>query len=303
MAGHLHSPPPRTDHDADLKDLTRTPFRIVRPPKQTAPFVVASPHSGRMYPRSFLARTQLPFDILRRSEDAFVEQLFSSVVELGAPLIVASFPRAYLDVNRAPTEFDAAMFDAPLPFVVDAASPRVHAGLGVIPRIVREGSEIYDRKLPAAEAITRYTQFYQPYHAGLAALVEETAAAFGVSVVIDCHSMPSAAAVPDIVLGDRYGLSASSILVRTAEEAFERQGFSVARNAPYAGGYTTQRHGHPGRNRHALQIELNRALYMNEEQVVPNAQFPRVKSRLNAALRQLLSIDPARLAPLRHAAE
>ncbi len=286
-----------------LAELARAPFRIARPPNQSAPFVVSSPHSGRTYPKDFLVQSRLAFDVLRRSEDAFVEELFSPVVALGAPLIAAAFPRAYIDVNRAPTEFDAGMFEGPLPFAVDAASPRVHAGLGVIPRIVREGSEIYSRKLAGSEAVARFSMFYQPYHAALTRLIEETATRFGLAIIIDCHSMPSAAAVPDIVLGDRYGVSASSFLVRTAEDAFERQGFSVARNVPYAGGYTTQLHGRPGRNRHALQIEINRALYMDEETVRPNALFPAVRTRLEAALGELLAVDPARLSPLRHAAE
>lgn len=286
-----------------LAELARAPFCILRPADQSAPFVMASPHSGCVYPKSFLAQTRLPFDVLRRSEDAFVDELFAPAVELGAPLIAAAFPRAYLDVNRAPAEFDAGMFDGALPFAVDAASPRVHAGLGVIPRIVREGSDIYGRKLASSEAVARFSMFYRPYHAALGRLIEETATRFGVAIVVDCHSMPSAAAVPDIVLGDRYGVSASPFLVRAAEEAFGRRGFSVARNVPYAGGYTTQLHGRPSRNRHALQIEINRSLYMDEETVRSNASFPAVKARMEAALRELLALDPARLSPVRHAAE
>jgi N-formylglutamate deformylase len=289
--------------DSNLAELARAPFRLLRPACQLVPFVVASPHSGRIYPKRFLAQSRLPFDVLRRSEDAFVEELFSPVVGLGAPLIAARFPRAYLDVNRAPAEFDLGMFEGPLPFAVDAASPRVHAGLGVIPRVVREGAEIYDQKLSTVEASRRLSLFYRPYHAALADLVEQTVSRFGLAVVVDCHSMPSAAAVPDIVLGDRYGVAASPVLVREAEQCFERQGFVVARNVPYAGGYTTQLHGHPNRDRHALQIEVNRALYMDEEAVRPSAGFTKFKLRLEASLRQLFAIDPALLAPLRHAAE
>jgi N-formylglutamate amidohydrolase len=299
--------PPFSDkelrHGGVLADLTRTPFRIRRPSKLLTPFIVASPHSGRVYPKNFLSLSRLSLDVLRRSEDAFVDELFSPALELGAPMVAALFPRAYLDVNRAPTEFDAGMFEGPLPFPVDAASPRVQAGLGVIPRIVREGSEIYARKLTSAEAVARFSMFYRPYHAALSKLIEETAAQFGLAIVIDCHSMPSAAAVPDIVLGDRHGASASPLLVRAAEDAFERQGFSVARNVPYAGGYTTQLHGNPHRNRHALQIEINRSLYMDEEAVRPNASFTAVRTRLEAAMRDLLAIEPLRLAPPRHAAE
>jgi N-formylglutamate amidohydrolase len=291
--------------DEVLAALRREPYRLRRPAVLGTPFVFASPHSGRAYPRSFVAQSRLSFHTLRRSEDAYIEELFLPVVELGAPLIAASFPRAYLDVNRAPAEFDAAMFEGPLPFAVDAGSPRVSAGLGVIPRIVREGAEIYRQKLSAGEASDRLGVFYRPYHAALAQLADETKARFDAAIVIDCHSMPSAAAVPDIVLGDRYGVSASPVLTRAAEEAFAAQGFSVARNVPYAGGYTTQLHGRPGRGSHALQIEINRALYMDEDAIRPSPAFAGFAARLAQGLRALLALDPALLSPrgLRHAAE
>jgi len=291
--------------DSILDELSRAPYRLHCPRVQAIPFVFASPHSGRAYPTSFVAQSRLSFDALRRSEDAFVEELFLSVLDCGAPLIAASFPRAYLDVNRAPAEFDAQMFEGPLPFAVDPSSPRVNAGLGVIPRVVREGAEIYRQKLCAGEASERLAVFYRPYHDALGGLLAETQAQFGMSIVIDCHSMPSAAAVPDIVLGDRYGVAAAPVLMHAAEVAFARQGFSVARNAPYAGGYTTQLHGRPGRGSHALQIEINRALYLNEDSVRPAPSFNQFHARLTAALRAFLSLDPALFTPrgMRHAAE
>lgn len=293
--------------DVALDELRRQPFRLFRPRVQGVPFVFASPHSGRVYPPSFVAQSRLSFQNLRRSEDAFVDELFASVLACGAPLIAASFPRAYLDANRAPAELDAAMFEGPLPFAIDAASPRVNAGLGVIPRIVREGAEIYRKKLCTQEASDRLLRLYAPYHAALAGLVDQTAARFGAAVIVDCHSMPSAAAAPDIVLGDRYGVSAAQHVIRAAEDAFERQGFSVARNVPYAGGYTTQIHGGPGRGRHALQIEINRALYLDEDKIRPAPQFAEMREQLAAGLRALMSLDPASLAPRgsaeRHAAE
>ncbi len=184
------------------------PIRLDRPARQGVPFVFASPHSGRSYPASLLERTRLDATMLRRSEDAFVDELFAGAVGLGAPLLAAQFPRAFLDVNRASAELDAAMFDAPLGVPVDAPTPRVVAGLGVIPRIVRDGAEIYRGKLKSGEANARLTQLYRPYHQALTDLLEETRARFGVAVLIDCHSMPSALSVPDIVLGDRYGASA-----------------------------------------------------------------------------------------------
>lgn len=292
--------------DAVLEAVFREPFRLFRPQAVTVPFVFASPHSGRAYPPSFVAQSRLSFQNLRRSEDAFVDELFAPVLDFGAPLLAASFPRAYLDVNRAPAELDAAMFEGPLPFSVDAASPRVNAGLGVIPRIVREGAEIYRHKLAAQDASERLLRLYRPYHATLAGLADNAHAQFGVSIVVDCHSMPSAASAPDIVLGDRYGVSATPFLIRLAEQAFERQGFSVARNVPYAGGYTTQIHGRPGRGRHAVQIEINRALYLDEDTIRPRPEFAELREKLAAALGMLVAIDPATLQPqrsARHAAE
>lgn len=271
------------------------PFRLDRPARQTVPFLFASPHSGRSYPASLLENTRLDATTLRRSEDAFVDELFCGVVKLGAPLLAAQFPRAFLDVNRASSELDAAMFDAPLKVPVDAPSPRVTAGLGVIPRIVRDGAEIYRGKLDRREADARISQLYQPYHQGLAKLLEETHARFGVAVLIDCHSMPSALSVPDIVLGDRYGASAAPALTARAEMAFAREGFSVARNTPYAGGHTTVLHGRPAAGSHALQIEVNRALYLDEEKIVKKVAFEMVRERLTRALRSLVAIPLGQL--------
>jgi N-formylglutamate deformylase len=281
--------------EASLAALYAEPFRIHRPFRQSVPFVFASPHSGRAYPESFIATSRLSATSLRRSEDAFVDELFCGAVALGAPMIAARFPRAFLDANRAPAEIDSTMFEGALPVAVDAPSPRVTAGLGVIPRIVRDGAEIYRGKLKSGEAEERLTRLYRPYHAALAQLIEETRAQFGVAVLIDCHSMPSAAAIPDIVLGDRYGMAAAPVVTRAAEFAFEAQGFSHARNAPYAGGYTTHLHGRRDRDVHALQVEINRALYLDEERIARGAQFERVHFRLTEAITRLVAIDPALL--------
>lgn len=285
--------------DAVLVRLLAAPVALVRPEKWAVPFIFASPHSGRTYPESFLAQSQLNPKGLRRSEDAFVDELFACAVGLGAPVIAARFPRAYLDVNRAPSELDPAMFEGVLPLKADAASPRVSAGLGVIPRIVRDGAEIYGRKLSAEEARRRLENFHRPYHGALGNLVDEAHARFGFAVVVDCHSMPSAAATPDVVFGDRYGTSASPVLIRAAERIFERHGFSVARNLPYAGGYTTDLYGRPRSGTHALQIEINRALYLDEEEIRPNGHFAALKERLAAALGELVSFETASLRPQR----
>jgi N-formylglutamate deformylase len=217
-----------------------------------------------------------------------VDELFAGVVAAGAPLIEALFPRAFLDVNRSASELDGAMFSGRLEMPVDASSPRVIAGLGVIPRIVRDGAEIYDEKLEAHEAEDRLSQFYRPYHSALSRLINATRERFGVAVLIDCHSMPSAAAAPDIVLGDRYGLASAPAVTRIAERAFEAQGFRVGRNLPYAGGFTTQLHGRPARGVHALQVEINRGLYLDEERVERAAAFGDIAERIGQAVLQLM---------------
>ncbi len=277
------------------QDLESGPFRLDRPVRQGVPFLFASPHSGRSYPASLLERTRLDPTSLRRSEDAFVDELFAGVVGLGAPLLAAHFPRAFLDVNRSITELDAGMFDAPLDVPVDTPSPRVVAGLGVIPRIVRDGAEIYCGKLDREEAGARLSQLYRPYHQALSDLMEETRIKFGVAVLIDCHSMPSALSVPDIVLGDRYGASAAPQLTARAEAAFAREGFSVTRNSPYAGGHTTTLYGRVAQGCHALQIEVNRALYLDEDRIAKRMSFDSVRTRLTRAMKWLTTIPLTQL--------
>lgn len=277
--------------DPVLATLICEPYRIARPDVPRTPFVFASPHSGRIYPASFVARSWLSPLALRRSEDAFVDELFAGAVSLGAPLIAAQFPRAYVDVNRAASELDNAMFDAELGLDVAAPSARVAAGLGVIPRIVRDGAEIYREKLQPHDAEERLARLYRPYHAALAELVEEARARFGVAIVVDCHSMPSASHVPDIVLGDRYGASASPSLMRHTELCFEACGFSTARNVPYAGGFTTHLYGRREPGLQALQIEVNRHLYLDEENVERGRHFCDIRARLTRALERLLSLD------------
>jgi N-formylglutamate deformylase len=295
---HTEKPVPE-DADPVLADLYAAPFMLSEPLARTLPFVFASPHSGSLYPRRLFELGRLSALTLRRSEDAYVDALFSGVLSLGAPLIAARFPRAYVDANRAPGELDPAMFEDRLTVTLDRASPRVNAGLGVIPRIVRDGAEIYRTKLKAADAIERLSRLHQPYHAALAAGVRSALTQFGAAVVIDCHSMPSAAGAPDIVLGDRYGTAASYVLLQRAERAFQSRGFSVGRNVPYAGGYTTLVFGQPARGIHALQIEVNRALYLDEDRIVVTSQFPQLQARLIAALSELAAIDVNLLSPQR----
>ena len=168
-------------------------------------------------------------------------------------------------------------------------SPRVHAGLGVIARVVRDGAEIYRRRLPLAEARRRLDTLHTPYHATLARLLEATRALFGKAILIDCHSMPSQAAVGgvDVILGDRYGSSCSADLTAFATRALSDLGFSVGRNNPYAGGYTAETYGAPGRNVHVLQIELNRAIYLDEQKLERLERFAAVRAQIDKFVARL----------------
>lgn len=278
----------------------RAPVEIRRPAAQTVPFVFASPHSGRDYSADFLAATRLDPLTLRRSEDCYVDELFAGTPGQGAPLLLAHFPRAYCDVNRDPAELDPAVFAEAPPATPQTRSPRVTAGLGVIARVVRDGADIYPGRLPLAEAGRRLGALHAPYHAALRGLVTDTRRRFGAAVLVDCHSMPSQAAAaagrgpaPDIILGDRYGASCAPGLTAHAEAALRALGFSVARNNPYAGGYTAEHYGAPGGGLHALQIEINRALYLDEDRLEKRpAAFDSLRSRLDRFVTALIGYVP-----------
>lgn len=287
--------------DPVLDELRAQPLLLRSPLRQTSPLIFASPHSGSLYPAGFIRQTRLDPVTLRKSEDAFVDELFGCVAEFGAPLIAARFPRAYIDANRAPGEIDQTMFDGPVGCWVGPRTPRVAAGLGVVPRIVRDGVDIYAAKLPARELLFRFENFYRPYHAALARLVEQTRDSFGVAIVVDCHSMPPPAKGTEIVIGDCYGESAAPVLAAEAHRIVSGLGFSVARNAPYAGGYTTRLYGKPEAGVHALQIEISRALYLDEATLEQGAGFGGCRERLRA-LARALTIRPWSELPRRQAA-
>ena len=261
------------------------PYVILRPALQTAPLVVASPHSGRRYAPSFLASARLgPLD-LRRSEDSFVEELFAGAVDHGAPLLCAHFPRAFCDPNREAWELDPAMFADALPDWVNTTSPRVGAGLGTIARVVTSGEAIYRSKLPFAEAQARVRECWQPYHDALAGLLDETQERFGCCLLIDCHSMPAGAGRfggPDFVLGDAHGTACAPQVTALVESVLTGFGFDVRRNDPYAGGYVTRHYGRPRNGVHALQIEVARRLYMDEARLERSAGFAALRSKMDA---------------------
>ena len=265
-----------------------------RPTGPAVPLVVASPHSGADYPDDLLAASRLDPLTLRRSEDSFVDAIFAAAPDLGAPMLAALFPRAYLDANREPWELDPAMFADTLPNFVNTRSPRVRMGLGTIARVVASGEEIYARKLRFTEARRRVEGLYHPYHRALRQMLDDTEAAFGGYLLLDCHSMPSAAsATPsnhdgaDIVLGDCHGAACAPLIVEAARAFLAGRGFAVALNAPYAGGFTTGHYGNPRRARSAMQIEINRGLYMDERSYQRKSGFDRIVKEMTALVAHL----------------
>jgi N-formylglutamate amidohydrolase len=290
--------------------LAEPPFTLTRPERALAsPLVFASPHSGRVYPGDMMEASVLDAAAIRSSEDVLVDQLVAAGPQHGASLIAANYARAYMDVNREPYELDPGMFEDELPAFARGRTARVAAGLGSIARIVADGQEIYGRKLTFAEARRRIERVHRPYHAELDRLLRQTKARFGLAVLIDWHSMPSAAARTfnqsgdptgagpcDLVLGDRFGAACAPAMTALVEGELEAMGYRVTRNAPYAGGYTTEYYGKPGAGVHALQIEINRALYVDEAQLTPNDGFARLKADLEQVIGALARWAKARAA-------
>lgn len=289
------------EHDGIARDLT-PPFEVARPPEHAAPFVFCSPHSGRVYPRHFVAQSRLDPHTLRRSEDCYVDELFQAVPALGAPLIAARFPRAFLDVNREPYELDPALICDPLPDYANSHSVRVTGGLGTIARIVADGEEIYREPLPLADALARIETLYLPFHAALSHLLDETRARFGYALLVDCHSMPSAsmtkgvATRPDFVIGDRFGASCDNRISHFLRDELSVMGYDVQMNRPYAGGHITEYYGRPNRGWHAVQLEINRGLYLDEVSLERSEGFTRLLADVTALVEIMFAELPERLA-------
>ncbi|WP_306027922.1 N-formylglutamate amidohydrolase [Stappia sp. MMSF_3263] len=284
-------------------------FEVLHPAEQHVPFVFNSPHSGRHYPEAFLNASRLDRLAIRRSEDAFVDELFSGVTGLGAPLLRACFPRAYLDVNREPYELDPKMYEDRLPAYANSRSIRVAGGLGTIARVVGEAQEIYRGRMSVREALDRIETIYKPYHLTLRRLLARTHVNFGYAVLVDCHSMPSTIRSsdngprPDFILGDRYGTSCALALVDRATEILRDMGYTVARNKPYAGGFITEHYGRPAKGLHALQVEINRSLYMDEARTDRNSGFEAFAADLARFNEALVALPDAGLIPDALAAE
>jgi N-formylglutamate amidohydrolase len=281
-----------TGYDPNLNP----PYTLVEPQHQRVPFVFNSPHSGRNYRPQFLSQSRLDRAAIRKSEDFRVDELFSGALQHGCPILAANFPRAFLDVNREPYELDPAMFSGPLPAFANTRSVRVAGGLGTIARIVSETEEIYASRLAVAEGMERIDTIYKPYHAALRGLVNRTKARFGHAVLVDCHSMPSMRdgsgrrARPDFVLGDRFGTSCAPQITWAACEFLAELGYDVEINKPYAGGFITEHYGRPQSGFHAIQVEINRGIYMDEATLAKNAQFDRIAADIECFIGKLVTV-------------
>ncbi|CUH79188.1 N-formylglutamate deformylase [Tritonibacter multivorans] len=271
-------------------------YSVNWPRNWVSPVIVASPHSGSDYPSAFLDRAILDAHEIRSSEDAYVDQLFDAAPALGMAFLTANMPRAYVDLNRSVQELDPAVIDG---VARRGQNPRVASGLGVIPRVVAQGRPIYSGKISQAEAAARLDLVWHPYHRELQRLLNTARTHMGEAVLLDCHSMPREALDTlgsggskraEIVLGDRFGVAADARIVEQIEAAFAAAGFEVARNTPFAGAYITQTYGRPSRRQHAVQVEIDRSLYMDEETIQPHSGFEEMRARLAQVLAEVARI-------------
>lgn len=285
---------PQNIQDSDASPIFADPFALKLPNVWAAPVLFASPHSGSTYPDSVMEAIDANLMSLRRTEDAHIDSLFEGVPQLGGALLAAHYARIVTDLNRDPRELDPDMFVDGAPRTSGMTSPRVEAGLGCFPRISAYGDEIYSRKLTREEGEARLLQIHDPYHTTLGNLLQQLRHEHRRAVLIDCHSMPSRQPgrqkLADIILGDRFGASCSPKLTTRVERAFREAGFTVARNAPYAGGYTTRRYGRPKHGIHALQIEINRSLYMDETTLEPHTGFEPLKAVIRRVSSEILNL-------------
>jgi len=276
--------------------MTASPYLLVQPDMLRSPVVFASPHSGSAYPPEFLRRTRLDRVAIRSSEDAFVDRLIDCAPDFGTPLLAATVPRAFIDLNRSRDELDPALIEG---VCQGGHNPRVASGLGVIPRVVANGRAIYSGKLSRIEAEARIARFWRPYHTALEGLLAQARQSFGQAILVDVHSMPheavngiarKAGRRPEIVLGDRFGAAAGAEIVDRIEAAFASCGLTVVRNAPFAGAYISQSYGRPARRQHSVQIEIDRALYMDERRIEPNGSFDAFRAVMRSVLAEIAQI-------------
>jgi N-formylglutamate amidohydrolase len=294
---------------SESQDEFDPPFEAIEPAEYRGPVLFNSPHSGRIYPRNFLLASRLDLSTLRRSEDSFVDDLIAGLVERGHPIMRAHFPRCYVDVNREPYELDPRMFDGRLPSFANTRSMRVAGGLGTVARVVGDAQEIYDQRMSVTEALHRIDTLYKPYHRTLRRLFTRLHRDFGAAILVDCHSMPSTTGGrddrprADLVIGDRYGTSCVGVVAEIVEQTLHGFGYAVSRNKPYAGGFITEHYGNPATGLHAIQLEINRALYMDERHYERSASFDRLAGELAVLAERLAEIPLEELRPYRAAAE
>ena len=285
------------------------PFEIVEPAEWRAPIIFNSPHSGSVYPHDFLNASRIDLTALRRSEDSFMDELIGGLSLRGFPTVRVNFPRSYVDVNREPYELDPRMFIGRLPSFANTRSMRVAGGLGTIPRVVGDGQEIYRERISVDDALARIEALYKPYHRALRRLINKAHQAFGVVVVVDCHSMPSIGVSrdeprrPDLVIGDRYGTSCAPVLPDMVEDTMHELGYSIGRNKPYAGGFITEHYGNPASGLHTVQVELNRSVYMDERRRERGPRFEQVAKDFAILADALAAIPLGELGPFQAAAE
>jgi N-formylglutamate amidohydrolase len=285
------------------------PFEIVEPAVWRSPIIFNSPHSGSVYPLDFLGVSRIDLASLRRSEDSFMDELIGDLSQRGFPVVRVNFPRSYVDVNREPYELDPRMFTGRLPSFANTRSMRVAGGLGTIPRVVGDGQEIYRDRISVDDALSRIEALYKPYHRALRRLINKAHQSFGTVVLVDCHSMPSVGVSrdeprrPDVVIGDRYGTSCAALLADTVEEAMRTLGYSVGRNKPYAGGFITEHYGNPASGLHTVQLELNRAIYMDERRRERGPRFEQVAADFATLADALAAVPLNDLGPFQAAAE
>lgn len=275
-------------------------FRRIGPADPISPVILSVPHAGRFYASSMLADAAVPQARLRQLEDRYADLLITDAIERGATAFVADHARAWIDLNRDPREIDPAMITGPIAAASVMHSARTRHGLGLVPSRIGEGVRLWRRKFAIGEINARIEGFHRPYHEAIAQALLKARARFGVALLLDCHSMPplrhETHLSPTVVVGDRFGRGASAIFSDLVETIMRRAGLVVSRNAPYAGGYSLDRHGRPQLRIHALQIEIDRKLYLDGALDEPGAGLINMRrsiAHLFEALDSELGAPPA----------
>ncbi|GGX74048.1 N-formylglutamate amidohydrolase [Litorimonas cladophorae] len=266
---------------------------VDRPQDWRSAVIFASPHSGSIYPTDFLKRSKLSAHQLRKNEDIFIDHLFHSAVQAGAPFLRAVFPRVLVDVNRASEEVHPDWSDALGMDPLEQPTPRAAAGLGVIPTYLSESLAIYSRTPTMDDVRARLDTLYHPYHAALKALLNQSLSRFGRALLVDCHSMPGfsqmGARRPDIILGDRFGTACHADTLEQFRHLFVQAGYNVGVNYPYAGGYTTAHYGRPAEGIEAIQIEINRDIYVNPVTLAPKSGYVQLREDLQSIIQDVIT--------------